>query len=200
MRLYILFLALTATAIAAPARDYKSLLAEAVPLGGFENFMEKYLGECGANPDQYECRANASAYRNKMNGQLFQMLVGEESANMISAGPYDEATGEALVYLTPFFPSGASALTQEIPRKIDSTGNPIFTQLEIPTHPILASSARWPRLFGGRELRLQVIFRPQSSWVMKQKGGKERKGVKAKIEGIAVQMARTGETIGTWTP
>ncbi|MFY0575455.1 DUF6066 family protein [Cystobacter fuscus] len=55
------------------------------------------------------------------------------------------------------------------------------------------------RLFSSRQVRLQVIFAPQSIWGLERKQGSGKQyGVSARVEALLLTNARTGEPLGLW--
>lgn len=167
--------------------------------GSLASFLDRYIGECNDAFEGQACKKNAADYRQKMNGKKYYVIVPEESATMLRAGPYDPRSDQYTVLVTPFFPGGGYALTSGQPRKLDSQGNPVL--------PLIVLHGKMPegwdpmsfqRLFRNRELRVQLVFSPQGVWTMSKRGGGKLYGVKAKIEALMVTYARTGDPVATY--
>lgn len=175
---------------------FARLRDQAEPVGGLGSFLEKYVGDC--EPGAVECRQVAEAYRRKANGKKFYMIVTEESAGMISMGPYNPA-GEFILNVTPFFGASGSAVTHGAPSRTDAEGNPILPYIRIkgitPEGGNAQSVSRWVSM---RALRLQVVFTPQGTWTLNKKGGGKITGVRARMDAILLTVGRTGEQVGLW--
>lgn len=179
---------------------FAQLRDAASPLdGSLSAFLDKFIGECGDAFEGQACKQNATAYRQKTQGRKYYVIVPEDSAFMLRPGPYNLGKGEYTVLVTPFFPGGGYALTQGQPKKLDPQGNPVL--------PLMVLRGQMPegwdpmsfqRLFRNRELRVQLVFVPQGVWAMPKKGGGKLYGVKAKIEGLLVTYARTGDPVGSY--
>lgn len=190
----LLFPALLATG----GSRFDQLHESAEPLGGLSSFLERYVGECnGAVGPQ--CRSAASALRSNARKKKFYMRVGEESANVLSTGPFDARSGEFTLQVTPFFSSGPYALTHGAPRTTDADGNPLLPLILVRGRaPEDWSAAQFQRLISSRELRVEVIFSPQDVWTLPRKRGGKIRGVKSRFEALQITHARTGEVVGHW--
>jgi hypothetical protein len=193
----LLLVARSAAADVDPA--FARLRDAAEPIEGLGGFLDKYVGECSDLLAGKECAANARAFRARTDGKKFYLIVSEESARMISAGPYDMAHGEFTLNLTPFFPSGGYALTGGAPRKTDANGNPLLPILAIKgSTPEGWDALTLPRLISTRQLRLQLVFTPEGVWSLPKKGGGKILGMKARLEGILITQGRTGLPVALW--
>ena len=200
-RTLLLLAALLPTVALADADPKFAALREAAePVGGLGQFLDKYIGECASSGGvDGSCRQNASAFRQKMRGKKFYMIVTEESAGMLSAGDFDVRGGEYTINVTPFFGAGGYALTHGAPKRTDANGNPLLPFLTVRGETKEGWSAmRFQRLFSSRELRVQVVFTPQDVWTLPKKGGGKIYGVRAKIDALLVTIGRTGESAGLW--
>lgn len=166
---------------------------------GLSGFLDKYIGDCTDPLESDACKANAKAFRAKVNGHRYYMIIGEDAVNQLSPGPYDPR-GTMILNVTPFFPGGGYALTQGAPRGTDAHGNPVL--------PLIRVKAKVPEDWNGQTLsrmismhafRLQVIFEPQDVWTLSKKGGGKIQGVKAKIVAVLVSGARTGTPLALYT-
>lgn len=167
--------------------------------GSLASFLDRFIGECNDVLEGQSCKQNAAAYRQKMVGKKYYVIIPEDSATMLRAGPYDPATDEYTVLVTPFFPAGGYALTQGQPRKLDAQGNPVL--------PLIVLHGKLPegwdpmsfqRLFRNRELRVQLVFSPQGVWAMPKRGGGKLYGVKSKLEAMLITYSRTGDPVATY--
>lgn len=167
--------------------------------GSLSAFLDKFIGECGDAFEGQTCKQNAAAYRQKTQGKPYYVIIPEDSAYMLRPGPFNPGKGEYSVLVTPFFPGGGYALTQGQPKKVDAQGNPVLPLIVL--HGQLPDGwdpMSFQRLFRNRELRVQLVFVPQGVWAMPKRGGGKMYGVKAKIEGLLVTYARTGDPVGSY--
>lgn len=171
----------------------------ATPLGGLSAFLEKFVGTCDAMFSGPECKQKADTFRSEARKTTYFMIVAEEQASMLSPGDIDLQTGEFSLFVTPFFPAGSHALTHGAPKKTDRNGNPIMPLIRLEGQlPEEAEISRFPRLFQNRELRVQVIFSPESVWSLAKKGGGRNYGVKAKVKALLITHGRTGKEVASW--
>lgn len=179
---------------------FAALRDAASPLdGSLSSFLDKYIGECGDAFEGQTCKKNAADYRGRMEGKKYYVIISEESASMLRAGPYNPSSGEYTVLVTPFFPGGGYALTQGAPRKVDANGNPVLPLIVLKgTLPDGWDPMSFQRLFRNRELRVQLVFTPTGVWTLPKKGGGKLYGVKTKILGLLVTYARTGDPVGAY--
>ncbi|MFP2958940.1 DUF6066 family protein [Myxococcus sp. 1LA] len=192
-------LLLPALALADADPRFAKLRDEAEPLGGLGTFLEKYIGACDGAFVDAQCKSNAEAFRKKYQGKRLYMIVTEDDASMLSAGPYSPGTGEYTINITPFFPGGSSALTHGAPKKTDASGNPILPYLTVTGDmPEGWNLQMFTRLFSMRAVRAQVVFTPQSVWSLPKKGGGKNHGVTARIEAILITEGRSGQPMGLW--
>jgi hypothetical protein len=191
-------LAFTSLAFAEAPAAFESAKGKAEAVGGLGNFLESYIGDCDPVSGA-ECKANVQAYRQKMTGKKLYMMLSEDEARMLAPG---NCSGESdcAVVITPFFGAAGFGLSHGVPKSTDANGNPVLPVIvakgKIPED---YAGARFGRLFSNRELRMQVVFTPQSTWTIAGKGGKKIQGVRAKMEAILVTIGRTGEAIAVWT-
>jgi hypothetical protein len=108
--------------------------------------------------------------------------------------------GTFILNLTPFFTADASALTHGAPTHTDAAGNPVMSFIRIPSKlPDAWNAGMMDRQVQGKALRVQIVFTPLGVWSLTKKGGGTIKGVKARFDGVLVQVGRTGDTVGVWT-
>jgi hypothetical protein len=157
---------------------------------GLGSFLERFVGDCGSSK---ECAARAKAFRAQNSKKKFYLVVGEESVVQVSSGPKNGSS--QTLHLLPFFAAGNFALTEGAPRKTDGQGNPILPYLTVKV-PRGENDVDW--LIRSRRLRLQVVFAPEEVWALPSKRGGKAVGVRAKILGIRVEEARSGETQAVW--
>jgi len=178
---------------------FASLRDRAEVVGSLSSFLDNYIGECRDLIASAECKANAKAFRDRVNGKKFYMIVSEEQATMLAPGPYNPGTGEYTVNIAPLFAAGGYAVTHGAPKKTDAQGNPVMMYLESKgTLPEGWSAPRFMNLFKTRQLRVQVVFTPQGVWSLPKKGGGKQHGIKAKVDAIYVTHGRTGDQIALW--
>lgn len=193
----LLLAAVPAAADVDPA--FAKLRDAAEPIEGLGGFLDKYVGECSALMDAKACAEKARAFRSSANGKKYYMIIGEDSAGMISGGPYDVANEEFTINLVPFFPAGNYALTDGAPKKTDAHGNPVLSLIAIRGKAKEGWDATTiQRLISTRQLRLQVVFTPQDVWSLPKKGGGKQMGVKAKLNAVLITHGRTGEPVALW--
>lgn len=180
---------------------FAKLRDSAEPLGGLGAFLEKYVGLCDAMFAGPECKKKADSFRAESRGKTFYMIISEDQASMLAPGDIDMDTGEFTMFVTPFFPGGSYALTHGAPKRADKNGNPVMPLLTLEGQlPDEAQISRFVRLFRNRELRVQVVFTPESVWTLPKKGGGRNYGVKANIEGMLITHGRTGKEVARWFP
>jgi hypothetical protein len=112
-------------ALAASDSKFAALRSAADPLGNLAAFLQRYIGDCdsGSGP---RCHSQAISFRETSNGRRFVMLLGDESARILSAGRFDAGRREYELQLTPFFAAGRFALTHGAPKQTDTAGNPLM--------------------------------------------------------------------------
>lgn len=178
---------------------FAQLRASAQPVGGLGSFLERYIGECGEPGLGEACRDNAKAFRKAHEGKRLFLLVGEDSAGMLSPGAFDPDSGELTVNVTPFFPASSYALSHGAPRRTDARGNPVMALLRAEGQaPDGWMPGTFQRLFQMRGVRAQVVFTPTGVWSLPKRGGGRSQGVNARVEAILVTVARTGEPLAAW--
>ena len=199
--LVLTFLVLPALAFADVDPRFAKLRDSATPLSGLGTFLEKYIGECSDPFAGAECKANAAAFRKEANKNRYYLIITEDQANMLSMGPYDPGRGEYTVNIAPLFAAGGYAVTHGAPRKTDANGNPVMMYVQAKGKvPPGWNAPSIQRLFTTRQLRVQVVFKPEGTWSLSKKGGGKHHGVKARVEAILVTIGRTGEPVALWMP
>ncbi|HEX4803454.1 MAG TPA: DUF6066 family protein [Myxococcaceae bacterium] len=189
---------LAAALVARSDGRFTVLRSSAEPLGGLSAFLEKYIGACGPGSAP-QCESAASSFRSHANAKRFFFAAGDEAASLLSAGRFDEATGEWDLKLTPFFAAGPYALTQGTPRETDAAGNPLIPLIVLRGKaPEGFSASRLQRLISARELRIELVFTPQAVWTLPSKRGGRIRGVRSRIDGLQVLSVRTGEVLASW--
>ncbi|MCI0572540.1 MAG: DUF6066 family protein [Myxococcaceae bacterium] len=197
-RLVLALLLLPTLAVADDASRFEQLRAGSEPLGGLGPFLEKFVGDCEDAGTRAECAASAGSFRERMAGKRLFMLVTEDAADMMAPGAYDASSGELTVLVTPIFGARGMALTHGVPRRMDADGNPVLQRLNVEGGTSEGwTPSRFQRLFSQRELRLEVVFTPEDTWQLRGRAGRV-KGVRAKVLGMRVVHARSGDTVATW--
>lgn len=177
---------------------FAKLRDSAEALTSLTSFVEHFVGACGpAIMGGAECEKKAEIFRKSAIGKKFYMIVVEDSTSVLQMG---EATPSGFILnLTPFFAASDSALTHGAPPKTDANGNPVMPYVRIEgTLPEGWNMALMGRQVQAHALRMQIVFTVQGLWSLPKKGGGTIKGVKARFEGIVVQVGRSGELVGTW--
>ena len=124
------------------------------------------------------------------NGKRFYALVREDAASMVSFGPAGPAGGDFTVLVTPFFPGGAHALTNQTPKKTDSRGNPLFPQLTLPgILPEGETVDSVERLFRRRDVRVEILFSPEGFWALPHKAGGKLTGCRARLDAMLISSS-----------
>jgi hypothetical protein len=196
--LLLLALPFTARAQEMDAR-FTQLREGAEAVGGLGAFLERYVGECEDPAMAAQCADTAKAFRKLHDGKRHYLLVGEDSAGMLAPGAFDADSGELTVNVTPFFPASRYALSQGAPKRTDAKGNPLMGLLRADGQaPEGWMAGTFQRLFQMRGVRAQVVFTPTGVWSLPKKGGGKSYGVSARIEGVLVTVARTGEPLALW--
>jgi len=194
-----LLLLLSGGAFADVDPAFAKLRDAAEPIEGLGGFLDKYVGECSDVLAGKSCAEKAKAFRAAANGKKYYMIIGEDSATMISNGPWDMSRGEFIINLTPFFSGGDYALTEGAPKRTDANGNPVMSL--IPIRGVAQegwNQASVARLISTRQLRLQVVFTPLDVWSLPKKGGGKLMGMKAKLNAVLITRGRTGEEVALW--
>jgi hypothetical protein len=176
---------------------FARLRDQAEPLSSMGPFIEQYAAECGEAGAQ--CEKNAAMFRKARGDKKYYVIIPEDSAGVLSMGEINPRTGTAVINMTPFLTGAASVLTHGAPSKTDVNGNPVLPYVRIMAKvPEAWTPAMMARLVASRTLRLQIVFTPIGLWTLPKKGGGTLKGVRARFDGVLVQVARTGEVLGTW--
>jgi hypothetical protein len=175
---------------------FAKLRDSAEALSGLGAFLDKYVGDCGANDT--DCKKNTETYRSAANGKKFYMIIGEDSVSNLQIGSYDPGSQTFTLLFTPFFAASNSAVTGGAPSRLDANGNPVLPFMTIRgTVNEGGNASTVARLVASKLLRLSVVFTPQALWSLK-KGKEKISGVKAHIDGILVTVGRTGEQMGLY--
>ncbi|MGO8968987.1 MAG: DUF6066 family protein [Myxococcaceae bacterium] len=158
--------------------------------GGLAGFLEQYTGDCGDATNTSQCRQKAEAFQKRVNGKRFYALVREDAASMVSFAPAGPAGGDFTVLVTPFFPGGAHALTNQTPKKTDSRGNPLFPQLTLPgILPEGETADSVERLFRRRDVRVEILFSPEAFWALPHKAGGKLTGCRARLDAMLISSS-----------
>lgn len=178
---------------------FQKLIDTARPLEeGLSTFLDKYVGDCTDPLESRQCEAHAKAFRDSTTGHRFWFIVSDDAVSQLSPGPYDPR-GHYVLNLLPFFPAAGYALTQGAPKRTDARGNPIVPLIVLRGD----SPSDWigttlPRLVQTQAFKIQVVFTPQGIWSLPKPGGGKSKGVAARIHGLRVTIARTGQVLNEW--
>ena len=158
--------------------------------GGLAGFLEQYTGDCGDATNTSQCRQKAEAFQKSVNGKRFYALVREDAASMVGFAPAGPAGGDFTVLVTPFFPGGAHALTNQTPKKTDSHGNPLFPQLELAgVLPEGETVDSVERLFRRRDVRVELLFSPEAFWALPHQAGGKLTGCRAHLDAVLVSTS-----------
>ncbi len=179
---------------------FATMKSQAVSKYALGEFLQKYVGDCGSVPNR-ECEQRATATRAALTGTKFFVSLDDSGQGLIQARTFDDATRSFVMTLTPFFAASEYAVTQGAPKALDRDGNPLVQLLTLHgTAPDGWSMSTLRRQLDSGGLRLEVVFTPVGLWQLKTKGGKVLRGVKARIDGLAIFVRRSGEEIATWIP
>jgi hypothetical protein len=167
---------------------FEALRATASPYdGGLAGFLEEYTGDCGDASGTPQCRQKAEAFQKRVKGMHFYALVREDAAGMVAFAPAGPTGGDYTVLVTPFFPGGAHAFTDQTPKKVDSRGNPIFQNISLKgVLPEGETVDSVERLFRRRDVRLELIFMPEAPWTLPRKGSPALTGCRGRVEALLV--------------
>jgi hypothetical protein len=158
--------------------------------GGLAGFLEQYTGDCGDASNTPQCRQKAEAFQRSVKGKRFYALVHEDAAGMVAFSPASTAGSDFTVLVTPFFPGGPHALTNQVPKKTDSRGNPIFPNLALPgLLPEGETEDSVERLFHRRDVRVELIFSPEGFWTLPRKSSPALTGCRGRLEALLVTMS-----------
>ena len=155
--------------------------------GGLAGFLEQYTGDCGDASNTPQCKQKAAAFQKSVKGKRFYALVREDAAGMVGYAPAGAAGGDYTVLVTPFFPGGAHAFTTQVPKKMDSHGNPVFPNLALAGQlPEGETEDSVERLFRRRDVRVELIFSPEAPWVLPRKGAETLSGCRGRLVALLV--------------
>ncbi len=190
---------LSAVAVADVDARFAKLRDQAEALATLSAFMEKYVGDCGPKMLAGNCEKNSAVFRRGATGKKFYMIVTEESSGVLSLGEANMRQGTFVLNMTPFFSAAGMGLSQGSPTKTDQDGNPVLSFLRIeakmPEGWDMATVARQTQ---SRGFRIQIVFTPEGTWTLPKRGGGVIHGVKARFDGVLVQVGRTGEQVGLY--
>jgi hypothetical protein len=180
---------------------FAELRDKARPLGGLGMFLESYVGRCGDALLGKDCASRSEAFRAKATHTPHYMILHEGQVGILAPGAYVPATGEYEINITPLFSDAGLAVTEGVPLRLDPNGNPVLPVLTVKGR----LSGNWNagmfmNLFSRKGLRVQVVFTPLGTWSLAGPKGKKVQGVKARIDGLLVTEARTGDAMGLWLP
>jgi hypothetical protein len=166
--------------------------------GGLAEFLEQYTGDCGEASNSPQCRQKADAFRRSVAGKRFYALIREDAAGMVAFAPEGTAGGDYAVLVTPFFPGGAHALTNQVPKKTDAHGNPLFPNLSLAgLLPEGETVDSVERLFRRRDVRVEVVFTPEAPWTLARKGERPLTGCKGRLDALLV-TTNTGTVLARY--
>ena len=190
-----------AAAMADVDAKFAKLRDDADPIPSLGSFVGKYVGDCpAAIVGGKECASNADQFRKSVTGKKYYMIVTEDSAAMLSMSEMNVREGTFTLNLTPFFAADNFALSHGAPSHTDAQGNPVMSFIRVPSKlPDAWNPGMMDRQVTAKALRVQIVFTPLGIWSLPKKGGGTIKGVKARFDGVLVQVGRTGETVGVWT-
>jgi Family of unknown function (DUF6066) len=155
--------------------------------GGLAGFLEEYTGDCGDASGTPQCRQKAEAFQKRVKGTRFYALVHEDAAGMVAFSSASTGGSDYTVLVTPFFPGGAHAFTDQTPKKVDSRGNPIFQNLSLKgVLPDGETVDSIERLFRRRDVRVELIFVPEAPWALPRKGSPALTGCRGHLEALLV--------------
>jgi hypothetical protein len=188
---FTLFLGLLPLLAWAEDARFDALKAQAQSFdGGLAGFLEEYTGDCGDATNTSVCRQKAETFQKNVNGKLFYALVRADAASMVAFAPAGPAGGDFTVLVTPFFPGGAHALTNQTPKKTDARGNPLFPQLTLPgVLPEGETVESVERLFRRRDVRVELLFFPEGFWALPHKTGGKLTGCRARLEALLISSS-----------
>lgn len=168
--------------------------------GGLAAFLEQYTGDCGDASNTPQCRQKAEAYRKSVAGKRFYALLREDAAGMVAFAPAGPAGGNYTVLVTPFFPGGAHAFTNQTPKKTDPHGNPVFPNLALPgLLPEGETEDSVERLFHRRGVRVEILFTPEALWSLPRKGEKPLTGCRGRLDALLVTTT-SGAVLARYEP
>jgi hypothetical protein len=192
-------LALAAVAATAAAEDdpaFEKAKSGANPTDGLSTFLTKFVGTCTKESGP-SCAKAAEEYRQKNKGKKLYLSIDDATPVVQIGGQGGD--GEVTLNVTPFFSGGEYALTSGAPSRTDAAGNPVMPLLRVHGKAPDGDVDRLARMLGAHQLRIEVVFSPESTWTLSKKGGGSIQGVKAKLLALRVSMARTNDTVAVWT-
>lgn len=195
-RLAAVALAVAAATAAAQDEAFEKAKAGATPTDGLSTFLTKFVGDC-SDESGPQCKKAAEEYRRQNKGKKLYLSL-DDGTSMLAIGSRGD-DGELVFNVTPFFPGGELALTGGAPSRTDAAGNPVMPLLRVNGRAPDGDVDRLARMLSAHQLKLEVVFSPEGTWTLPKKGGGTIQGVKAKLLGLRVSMARTGETVAVWT-
>lgn len=194
----ILVLCITFMARAEAPAAFVKLRDRSQPVESLTAFLERFVGSCSSlTESSATCMANARKARAELSGRLFYLILDTNSAQMLTAGPYNPATRQIRLDLTPFFEAGGLALTDGEPTGQDTHGQPRIQRMPLMvTLPDDWMPMDMERLLRSQNIRIHLVFKALGIWNMPNKsGGNKMEGVKAKFLAVRLTNARTGDEI-----
>jgi uncharacterized protein DUF6066 len=185
-----------ATAVAEDDPAFEKAKNGASPTDGLSTFLSKFVGSCTKESGP-QCAKAAEEYRQKTRGKKLYLSIDDATPVLAIGGKGDG--GEVVLNVTPFFAGGEYALTQGAPSRMDASGNPVVSLLRVKGTAPDGDVDRLGRMLAAHQVKMEVVFAPESTWSLTRKGGGAVQGVKAKLLALRISMARTGDTVATWT-
>lgn len=183
-----------------PDQVYDEAKAKAEVVSSIGNFIDRFIGECEPRTAAgRECEQRVAKERAALIGKTFVARIDELPRWQIQLLKSDESAGTAILGVTPIFPGSNWAITHGTPKQLDSKGNPILQIIPINgTIPEGMSATSLRRHLESQGVRMEFIFIPEGIWKIPRRGHEDVRGVKARIIGIAINTARTGDGIAVW--
>jgi hypothetical protein len=189
--------ALAAAVTAAAEEDaFDKAKAAATPTEGLSTFLTKFVGPCTKESGP-QCKKAAEDYRRQSKGKKLYVSI-EDAAPIVAIGGKGDG-GEVTLNVTPFFAGGEYALTGGAPGRTDAAGNPVMPLLRVSGTAPDGDVDRLARMLQAHQLKIEVVFSPDSTWSLSKKDGSTIQGVKAKLLALRISMSRTGDTVAVWT-
>jgi hypothetical protein len=186
---------LPVSARAAP--DFEALKARAERLESLGAFLKSYVGSCrGDVYERRECKRNVKAARRRWAGKLLHVRLADRHGRLVQV-VRELPSGDLRLALTPFFDEAGYGLCRGRAPHFDRAGNPRVA--------LLPFTLRLPEGLSRRSLELQlrsgnvsleILFKAKRAWRVPRKGESAAEGVSARLVGLRLKSARTGEVIG----
>jgi len=191
--------ALAIAAATAAAEDdpvFEKAKSGASPTDGLSTFLSKFVGSCTKESGP-GCAKAAEEYRRGTKGKKLYLSIDDATPVVAIGGKGDG--GEVVLNVTPFFAGGEYALTSGAPSRTDASGNPVMPLIRVKGTAPDGDVDRLGRMLSAHQVRIEVVFSPESTWTLAKKGGDNIQGVKARLIALRISMARTGDTVAVWT-